>query len=87
MINIFEEFTETKSFIPLHPIRKAPVVTDWVNNGKSYSEVCSYNGNVGLLTGKVSGILDVDLDCSEAVASADAILPQPPFLWLLLWNF
>lgn len=77
MINIFEEFTETKSFIQLHPNRKAPVVTDWVNNGKSYSEVCSYNGNVGLLTGEVSGILDVDLDCSEAVALADAILPQP----------
>ena len=77
MVNIFDEFVQNDSFIQLKPSSKVPVATDWINNGRSFSEVCSHNGNVGLLTGEASGILDVDLDCSEAVALADAILPTP----------
>ena len=39
-----------------------------MNNGKTFEEACVSGSNVGILLGKHSGLLDIDLDCKEAVA-------------------
>ena len=64
-------------FITLKPKAKKPVSKDWINNGKTFEEACVSGSNVGILLGKHSGLLDIDLDCKQAVALADIILPKP----------
>jgi len=64
-------------FISLQLNSKKPIATDWPNNGLTFEEACYPNANVGILLGETSGLLDVDLDCTEAVALADIILPKP----------
>ena len=64
-------------FISLQPNSKKPTANDWPNNGLTFEEACYPNANVGILLGETSGLLDVDLDCAEAVALADIILPRP----------
>ena len=64
-------------FISLQPNSKKPTATDWPNNGLTFEEACYPNAHIGLILGEKSGILDVDLDCAEAVALADIILPRP----------
>ena len=67
----------SKCFITLQPNSKMPTTNDWPNNGLTFDEACYPNANVGILLGETSGLLDVDLDCAEALALADIILPSP----------
>ena len=60
-------------FIIIKHNTKKPVSKDWMNNGKTFEEACVSGSNVGILLGKHSGLLDIDLDCKEAVALADII--------------
>ena len=69
--------SEQQCFITLKPQDKKPTSADWPNNGQTFDAAHVRGHNVGILLGKASGILDVDLDCTEAVALADAILPKP----------
>ena len=68
---------EQQCFITLKPHDKKPVQNDWPNNGQTFDAAHVPGHNVGILLGKASGFLDVDLDCKEAVALAAAILPKP----------
>ena len=65
------------AYLALHPQSKIPVDSDWPNLGKAKEEVLPMGGNIGLLLGAKSGIIDVDLDCREAKGLADLILPKP----------
>ena len=49
----------------------------WPGEGKSIEDALASKGNLGLLLGHKSGVMDVDLDCPEANGLADLILPQP----------
>ena len=64
-------------YLALHPQSKFPVGTNWPEQGKSQADALSANGNLGLILGSKSSVMDVDLDCSEAKALADLILPKP----------
>lgn len=68
---------EQQCFITLAEHSKKPLVSDWPNNGKTLTDAEAESKNIGLLLGKKSGILDVDLDCMAAKALADVILPEP----------
>ena len=65
------------AYLALHPQSKIPVDSDWPNLGKAKEEVLPMGGNIGILLGAKSGIIDVDLDCREAKGLADLILPKP----------
>ena len=65
------------AYLALYPQSKIPVESDWPNLGKSKEEVLPMGGNIGLLLGAKSGIIDVDLDCREAKGLADLLLPKP----------
>jgi len=67
----------SKCFITLQPNSKVPTANDWPNKGLTFEDACYPNANVGLILGEKSGLLDVDLDCAEAVALAEIILPRP----------
>ena len=71
------ELCAQDAYLELKPKAKIPVANDWPNQGKHFDEVISPEGNLGLILGAKSGILDVDLDCMEAKALADVILPMP----------
>ena len=73
----FKSLCDQDAFLELHPKSKRPISQDWPNQGQSAAEVMSTGNNIGLLLGSTSGLLDVDLDCREAVALADILLPQP----------
>ena len=68
---------EQQCFITLAEHSKKPLVSDWPNNDKTLTDAQAESKNIGLLLGKKSGILDVDLDCIAAKALADVILPEP----------
>tara|TARA_B110000003_G_scaffold247967_1_gene259375 strand:- start:392 stop:2545 length:2154 start_codon:yes stop_codon:yes gene_type:complete len=72
-INICEQ----DAYLALYQKSKTPIGTNWPERGKSQEEALTANGNLGLLLGSISNIMDVDLDCSEAKALADLILPKP----------
>ena len=65
------------AYLALHPKSKRPVGANWREQGKSQEEALCANGNLGLLLGPKSSVMDVDLDCSEAKGLADLILPKP----------
>jgi putative DNA primase/helicase len=65
------------AYLALHPQSKIPVDSDWPNSGKAKEEAIEIGGNIGLLLGAKSGIIDVDLDCRETKGLADLILPKP----------
>ena len=71
------ELCAQDAYLELKPQSKIPVGSDWPNQGKNLDEVITTNGNLGLILGAKSGILDIDLDCMEAKALADVILPVP----------
>ncbi len=63
---------------PVAPGAKNPIRVGWQKTRVTDSDLGQFEGNnVGLLCGEPSGgIVDVDLDCSEALALADAFLPS-----------
>jgi len=65
------------AYLELKPQSKIPVATDWPNKGEAADIALSRNHNLGIVLGASSGLLDVDLDCMEAKALADVILPEP----------
>ncbi len=65
------------AYLELKPQSKMPIANDWPNQGNPLDEVITPDGNLGLILGAKSGILDVDLDCREAKVLADIILPVP----------
>jgi hypothetical protein len=66
--------------VPIRPYEKVPRRKDWQNERIKASEIQDYfheNDNIGILWGKPSHwVVDVDLDCSEAVALAPSFLPK-----------
>ena len=65
------------AYLELYPQSKIQADTNWPDQGKSLEEALSNEGNLGLLLGPKSDVMDVDLDCLEAKALADLILPKP----------
>ena len=65
------------AYLALYPQSKKPVGVNWPGQGKSEEEALAAKGNLGLLLGPKSGVIDVDLDCPEANGLADLVLPQP----------
>ena len=68
------------STIPVPKREKAPTHSGWQNLRLKESDLKQYfsNGsNIGVLTGEASGdLVDVDLDCEEALTIADRYLPE-----------
>lgn len=66
--------------VPVPDRQKGPTRKDWQNlqiTEANIGDVFNRAGNVGVLLGGTSGgLTDVDLDCPEALALADAFLPQ-----------
>ena len=65
------------AYLALRSKSKIPVDANWQEQGKSQEEAQSVTGNLGLLLGSKSNVMDVDLDCSEAKDLAKLILPKP----------
>ena len=65
--------------VPLRPRSKSPVNTDWPNLRIEAVEVKTHfsaKDNVGIILGEPSRwLVDVDLDCHEAIELADQYLP------------
>lgn len=70
--------------VPVPASEKNPNRRGWQNERWTLEDVprCWSNGqNVGLLTGEPSGgLVDVDLDCPEAIGLAHAFLPETPMV-------
>lgn len=66
--------------VPVPPGQKGPSVKGWPALRLSVEELPQYfaeNDNIGWLTGEASGnLVDVDLDCNQAVSLAEAFLPK-----------
>jgi putative DNA primase/helicase len=71
--------------VPVPYRSKAPVIKGWQRLQLSPAELPSFfnsgQGNIGVLNGEPSGIIDTDLDCREAVLLADSFLPPTPSRW------
>lgn len=64
--------------VPLRPQSKSPSRRDWTNL-RLAPDVFPDNCNVGIILGDPSGwLVDVDLDCPEAIELADQYLPPTP---------
>src|SRR6056297_1407921 len=64
--------------VPLKPRSKSPSRRDWTNL-RLAPDVFPDNCNVGIILGEPSGwLVDVDLDCPEAIELADQYLPLTP---------
>lgn len=64
--------------VPIPAYDKAPVIDEWQHYRATSDEVDTTfaRGNVGILLGECSnGLVDVDLDCPEAIALAPIFLP------------
>jgi len=71
--------------VPIPPAQKAPRIKAWQNLRLDEPDLPAHfncdpsSGNVGLLLGEPSGgLVNVDLDCDEAVELADDYLPPTP---------
>src|ERR1019366_580680 len=66
--------------VPIRPKEKVPSRNHWQNERIKESEIPDYfneGDNIGILWGKPSHwLVDVDLDCNEAVVLAPRILPK-----------
>lgn len=66
--------------VPMPLASKAPVIKNWTGLRLLPSQLkwrFAGDGNIGLLTGAPSGwLIDIDLDCPEAVELADQFLPH-----------
>ena len=65
------------AYLALYPQSKKPVGVNWPDEGTSQEQALATNGNLGLLLGPKSDVMDVDLDCREAKGLAELILPKP----------
>lgn len=80
-VDIATEYTSRGwSVVPIPHRAKRPTVGGWPNLRLSEDQIPNhFNGrpqNVGVLLGEASrGLVDVDLDCSQALALADRLLP------------
>lgn len=64
--------------VPLRPRSKSPARRDWTSL-RLTPEVFPEGCNIGLILGEPSGwLVDVDLDCPEAIELADQYLPPTP---------
>lgn len=64
--------------VPLRVGSKSPARRDWTKL-RLKSDVFPENANVGIILGEPSGwLVDIDLDCPEAVELADQYLPPTP---------
>lgn len=65
--------------VPVKPRSKKPCPKDWTKLRVDDGEISRYfrvGGNIGLLLGESSGgLVDIDLDCPEALKLADSFLP------------
>jgi len=65
--------------IPVPHQQKGPDIQDWPNLNIDENNLADYfkdeKQNVGLLLGGVNGLIDIDLDCAEAVELAPFFLP------------
>ncbi len=59
----------------LHPRQKRPIGKGWGNTRASVEDFLEHD-NIGLKVGESSGLVDIDLDCPEALALADRFLPR-----------
>lgn len=69
--------------LPIPSGSKAPIVKGWSTLQLGLDELPRHfgaGGNVGLLLGP-SGLVDIDLDCEEAVQLAPHLLPPTPTRW------
>ncbi len=68
--------------VPLRPYSKSPVHSNWPQTVFEESEIKQHfspKDNVGIILGAMSGgLVDVDLDCAEAIDLADQYLPPTP---------
>ncbi|MFK7882887.1 MAG: phage/plasmid primase, P4 family [Phycisphaerales bacterium] len=68
--------------LPLTPGAKSPFMKDWQHLRLTEHELPQWFGgtnNLGLILGELSGwLVDVDLDCDEAVELAEQFLPSTP---------
>ncbi|KAA1258119.1 hypothetical protein LF1_06340 [Rubripirellula obstinata] len=68
--------------VPLRPRSKSPVRNDWPNVRIEADDIktsFSAKDNLGIILGEPSGwLVDVDLDCPEAIELADSYLPLTP---------
>lgn len=63
------------ALVPVPAGQKPPVIKDWQNSTFGPADFPA-GGNLGLIAGPKSGeIVDIDLDCAEALALADLYLP------------
>jgi hypothetical protein len=63
------------ALVPIPVGQKRPVAADWQNRDWPEAHFCT-GGNVGVIFGSRSGeVVDVDLDCGEALELADLFLP------------
>jgi hypothetical protein len=66
--------------VPIPPKKKAPVLKGWQKLWMEESEVSDYLDpldNIGILLGKPSkGLVDIDLDCEQAIFLAPHFLPE-----------
>ena len=66
--------SEGWSVLPIPNGRKAPEVKDWVNRTFTVEDFLA-DDNIGIRLGEPSGhLVDVDLDCAEAVIAANDIM-------------
>src|SRR6056297_2677609 len=64
--------------VPLRPRSKSPARRDWTSL-RLQPDVFPSNSNVGIILGEPSGwLVDIDLDCPEAIELADQYLPPTP---------
>src|ERR1700747_1981621 len=73
------DYTEKGYFVvPIPEGKKHPIENEWQNLRLTPDDLESYfaeSDSIGVLLSP-SGLADVDLDCREAIAAADELLPQ-----------
>ena len=65
------------AYLALYPQSKKPLDVNWPDEGKSREQALATKGNLGLLLGSKSDVMDVDLDCREAKGLAELLLQKP----------
>lgn len=76
-----------RGFAPLPTPRaeKAPRITNWTTLQLTENDLPAHfsdSPNVGIILGEISGgLVDVDLDCAEAISLADSFLPRTEFVF------